>query len=243
MLRFRSLKFAIAGFTLSCGAAVADPGYYVVTPYPEAGRTTIDLRYWTVKPDGRPEVVWPELGIRHGFGTRWTSELLISWIGPDLQRLRTSSLNWQNDILLTQGEWPFDLALHAQWIRDVEADFDALEFGPVWQTDIGRTQLNANLFFERRFGSAAGTTAMKLQYQLRHRWRPGLHLGMQGFSELGPWNDWAPHARQSHRIGPALFASWPLADGQQIDLQGAFLLGRTYTRPGHMFTMQARWGF
>lgn len=223
---------------------MADPGYYVVTPYPEEGRLTVDLRYWTVDNDGRPEVVWPEVGIRYGFGPHWTSELFFSWIGPSVRALRASTLNWQNDWMLTQGRQPFDLALHLQWVRELDGDGpDSLEFGPVFQTELGFTRVNANLFLARELGADRGPTALKYQWQLRRRVVPGLHLGLQGFGELGPWDDWAPHARQSHRAGPAFFAGWPLDDGRTLDLQGAWLSGRTYTRPGHMLSLQLRLGF
>jgi hypothetical protein len=42
--------------------AHADPGYYVVTPYDNAGLRTIDVRYWTFKPTNKKEYIWPEIG-------------------------------------------------------------------------------------------------------------------------------------------------------------------------------------
>ena len=72
----------------------------------------------------------------------------------------------------------------------------ALEIGPVFQTDIDRTQLNLNLFFQRGFDSLSGPTELSYQWQLRYRWNRWLHVGAQGFGELGPWDQWLPQDQQ-----------------------------------------------
>ncbi len=236
------LRSLVLGSLLAAASARADPGYYVVTPYDNAGLRIADLRYWTVKRPGRPEVIWPELGLGYGVTSRWTTELLMSWIGTGQAAVRPSTLNWQNQLLLTQGEWPLDVALHLQWIapRGDNTAPHSLEFGPLLQTDIGRTQLNGNLIFERFTGTGPKPpTQLKLQWQLRHRFGPVWHAGLQGFGELGDWNHWAPHARQSHRAGPAVFGTWRAASGPVYHLQAAWLVGRTYGHHGHMFTLRA----
>jgi hypothetical protein len=229
----------------TCFGAAADPGYYVVTAYDNSGVRTIDARYWTVKFPGSPEVVWPEIGFGYGVSTRWYTELYASYIGSSQMATKLSTLNWQNEVLLTQGQYPFDLALHASYIHMAgDGQGHALEFGPVLQTDVGRTQLNGNLFFERSYGGAdAGPTQMKYQWQVRHRWRPLLNLGLQGFGELGPWYHWAPRDQQSHRAGPALFGSLPLGDRQSLLYQAAYLFGSIYGQHGRMFSMRVQYAF
>jgi hypothetical protein len=230
---------------LLSAAAWADPGYYVVTPYPTEGVRTVDFRYWTVKPDGWGEVVWPELGFGWGVTSRWTTELFMSWIGSSTMATAPSSLNWQNDYLLTQGERPYDLAVHTQLISDREYKGEyAFEIGPVWQTDIGRTQLNANLFLARGIHTSEPTiTQLKYQWQVRHRWQRGLHFGLQGFGELGRWNHWDAASAQSHRAGPAVFSTWYLSEHEAIHLQAAWLVGKVYATRGHMFTLRAHYDF
>jgi hypothetical protein len=49
----------------------ADPGYYVVTAYDNAGLRTVDFRYWTVKSNGHPATRWPEIGFGYGVNSRW----------------------------------------------------------------------------------------------------------------------------------------------------------------------------
>ena len=112
--RFCFLLFCLASFR----PALADPGYYLLTPYSLPGQLALDLRYWTVKSPGRQATLWPELGLRYGFSSRWTSEVFASYIGDSLREQNLSSLNWQNSYLLTQGQYPFDLAMHAQLMRN-----------------------------------------------------------------------------------------------------------------------------
>ncbi|MBC7941753.1 MAG: hypothetical protein H7Z19_18695, partial [Chitinophagaceae bacterium] len=157
-----------------------------------------------------------------------------------------SSWNWSNDLLLTQGELPVDVALHTQLVRNRLGDRETvIEFGPVLQTDLGRTQLNANLFFERTLASrsAADPTQLKYQWQARYRWMPGVHFGAQGFGELGAWDDWSPRQAQSHRAGPAVFGSLRLNEREEVKLQAAWLMGKTYGRRGHMFSTRLAYDF
>lgn len=219
--------------------AAAEPGYYLVTPYDQAGRLGAELRYWTVKPPGEKATLWPELGLSWGVDTRWTTRLLASWEGETLGGARLETWNWINEFLLTQGEQPYDLALHAQLVRNREDHSHALELGPVWQTDLGRLKLNANAFWE--YDSDKRDTRLKLQWRAIYRLAPGWRAGVEGFSELGKWNDWAPGRRQSHRAGPALLATLWDEGLDTVTLNAAYLWGKTYGRRGDMFTMQLQW--
>ena len=226
-------------------ALAADPGYYLVSVYENEGEASIDYRYWTVKFPGRPVQTWPEIGFGYGVSKRWYTEFYASYIGGTGVATKLSTLNWQNDYLLTQGQYPFDLAVHTNliWNRD-RADGVEIEVGPALQTDVGRTQLNANVFLERRFdGVVPSPTKLKYQWQVKHRWKPWLHFGLQGFGELGPWDHWSPHARQSHRAGPVLSGSWDVGARQQIKYQAAWLNGKIYGRPGSMFSMRLQYAF
>lgn len=216
------------------GPLRADPGYYLLTPYSQPGLRALDLRYWTVKPPGGPATLWPELGLRWGVNERWTTGLFASFIGERLHEQKLSSWNWQNQVLLTQGQYPVDLALHLQAIHN-QGEGNALEWGPVLQGEWGLTQLNFNLLFERNWASNRGVQ-LKYQWQALHRLGPGRRLGLQGFGELGRWDHWSP--RPSHRAGPVLRLGLPAAE-----LQLAYLWGKTYGRRGDMFSAQLLWPF
>jgi hypothetical protein len=243
--RVRFVKPIAVALALATGlsCAHAEPGYYVVNAYPDAGLRTVALRYWTLKPEGQSETVWPEIGISYGVTQRWTTGIFASLEGPSITRTHLGSWNWTNDLLLTQGDWPLDLALHTQLIRS-PGEGSAIEFGPVTQTDLGRTQLTFNLFWDHAFNaSEPRPTELKYQVQLRYRWQPGLHLGLQGFGELGPWAEWLAASQQSHRAGPALFGQMELEQGRHLNWQAAWLIGKAEGQRGHMFTAQAALGF
>jgi len=217
----------------------AEAGYYVVMPYDQAGRVGAEFRYWTVKPPGEEATLWPELGVSYGVNTRWTTQLLASWEGESWRGAKVETWNWINEVLLTQGEKPYDLAIHAQLIRNREDRANALELGPVWQTDLGRLKLNANAFWE--YDGSRHDTRLKLQWRGVYRVVPGWRLGLEGFSEVGQWNHWAPHERQSHRAGPALLATLWDEGPDTVTLNAACLWGKTYGQRGDMFTMQLQW--
>ncbi len=227
------------------GTARAEPGYYVHAPYDLAGVTTLELRHWTTKARGRGERVWPELAIGHGLNSRWHTQLLASFVGPSNLRTRLDLWRWQNIVQLTQGEWPVDVALLGALVRPAErADGHLLEAGPLLQGDLGRTRWNLNLLFERRLGAEEHRpTELKVQWQLRHRWQPALHVGLSGFSELGDWNHWLPRDRQSHRAGPAVFGTLPLAGGTTLQLDAAVLRGATFGQHGRMVTLRVAASF
>jgi len=234
-LRITIARAAAVLLALCAGGPVqADPGYYLLTPYSQAGAWSLDLRYWTVKAPRREAVLWPELSLRWGVDSRWTTGLLANWAGRSLREQELSVLQWQNTWLLTQGERPWDLALHAQLVRNVGKG-NALELGPLLQTELGHTQLNLNLLFEHDWARPDGTR-LKLQWQALHRLGPGLRLGLQGFGELGRWNDWA---RTSVRTGPVLRLGLPA----RLEWQAAYLWGRTNARRGDMFSTQLSLAF
>ena len=242
--RFAVALLALAAAVGAEAAGVVNPGYYVVTVYDDPGVVTLDFRYWTVQPDaGNLTILWPEAGLGWNVNGRWYTELFASWISSSKFATHLQTLNWQNDVLLTQGQYPFDLAVHTQLVRPQNpASGYALEIGPVFQTDIDRTQLNLDLFFQRGFHSLAGPTELSYEWQLRYRWNRWLHFGAQGFGELGPWDDWLPQDQQSHRAGPALFGTVPLGPGK-VNWQVAYLAGKIDARRGNMFTMRVKYDF
>ena len=244
-----SLRRACAGlllpFLLFAEPAQADPGYYLVTVYEDVGRARIDYRYWTVAPKGGDEVVWPEIGIGYGVSPRWYTELFSSFIGSNIPQSRPSTLNWQNDFLLTQGQYDVDVALHTNLVIDqTGADANALEFGPVLQTDVGRVQLNGNLVLEQSLAGPSGRVPqLKYQWQAKYRWNAALHTGIQGFGELGPWNQWAPEGKQSHRWGPVVSGSWTLTGQHSVEYHAAYLRGRVYSKDADMVSIRLQYRF
>lgn len=240
--RLKGRSALVAGLcALFAGAACADPGYYLVSVYEDAGATHVDYRYWAIRRPGSAEVVWPEIGLGYGVNKRWYTELYMSYIGLSHSRAQPSTLNWQNDFLLTQGQYPWDVALHTNLVAGQNgSDDNALEIGPVFQTDVGRVQLNANLSLEQQLASGNGPPAqMKYQWQAKYRWSTALHTGLQGFGELGNWNQWS--SNQSHRWGPVIAGALPMGQTQRIEYQAAYLLGSVYGSQGNMVSVRLQY--
>ena len=243
-MRFANNLLLLGALVCMANPAQADPGYYLVTVYEDEGRTHIDYRYWTVKLDGAAEVVWPEIGIGYGVTKRWYTELFVSYIGPSFSDSKPSTVNWQNDYLLTQGQYDVDVALHSNLVMGQQGqDANALEIGPVFQTDVGRTQLNANLIFEKSLASGnSAAPKLKYQWQTKYRWKSQLHFGLQGFGELGTWNHWTDAGKQSHRWGPMVSGTWALGGQQAVEYQIAFLKGSVYGgAPGEMLSLRLQY--
>ncbi|MET0857176.1 MAG: hypothetical protein ABWY27_10540 [Telluria sp.] len=225
--------------------AAAGTGYYLVSTYPNEGQRTVDYKYWKARPAGRPSRSSPEIGLGYNVTSRWYTELTAEWarVSPGSNHLE--ALEWQNDYMLTQGQYPFDLAFHTNVERALDGSGEiGLEFGPVLQTEFGRTQLNLNLFFERDYrAEVSEPMQFKYQWQVKYRWIEKLQFGVQGFGEVGEWNSWLPRAQQSHRAGPALFGSWDLGGGREWKYEAAYLIGKNSARKAKSFAMRIQYAY
>jgi hypothetical protein len=221
--------------------ALADTGYYLVSTYDVEGQASIDYKYWHAQYSGRTTAS-PEIGIGYGVTSRWYTEIYEEWFtrnGSGTQRTATA---WQNDYMLTQGQYDFDLALHTKVERSHDRDDGyMLEWGPVLQTEIGRTQFNANLFFQRDYRTVSGPNPTELTYQLqvKHNWKPWFQPGVQAFGEVGKWNDWSPYKQQSHRAGPMVGGHTDIGR-QELKYEFAYLIGRNSARAAKSFSMRAQ---
>jgi hypothetical protein len=237
--------FVLAALALCLQQAVAGTGYYLVTTYPNEGQRTVDFKYWNAKRSGGAPASSPEIGFGYNVNSRWFTELSAEWfmLSPGPHQL--AAIEWQNDFLLTEGQYPFDLAFHTKLERAQDGSGElGAEFGPVLQTELGRTQLNLNVFFERGYRTAvAEPMQIKYQWQIKHRWIEKLQFGAQGFGEMGQWNRWLPSARQSHRAGPALFGSWGLDGGREWKYEAAYLVGKNSARSAKSVTMRIQYAF
>jgi hypothetical protein len=224
----------------------AETGYYLVSLYDVEGLAAIDFKYWNARYRGRT-VAAPELGIGYGVTSRWYTELSGTWLRRTDAAIRFAETSWQNDFMLTQGQYDVDVAFHTKISRPQDReDGYGFEWGPVLQTDVGRIQLNANLFLQRSYRvSAPGSeshTELSYQLQMKYRWKSWFQPGLQAFGEVGKWNDWLSSDKQSHRAGPAIFGSRDLGK-HELKYEAAFLLGRNFVRAANSFTMRVQYIF
>jgi hypothetical protein len=226
--------------------AQAATGYYLVSVYDAEGRHGLDYKYWNADYTNSSSRSSPEIGYSYGVTSRWYTELNAVWFrahGRDGSRL--AALSWQNDVLLTQGQYAADVALHTAIQRSqARPHVYSLEIGPALQTEYYRTQFNLNLFLQRdRRGGASAAAQLAYQWQVKQRWKSWLQPGVQGFGEVGKWNDWLPAERQSHRAGPAVFGSVDAGPGQEINYEAAWLVGKNSARSAQSFTMRVQYLF
>lgn len=224
--------------------ALADTGYYLVSTYDVEGQASIDYKYWNAH-YAKLTVAAPEIGVGYGVTSRWYTELYASSIKINGAGSKWAETAWQNDFMLTQGQYDVDVALHTKIERPRDSSEGyGVEFGPVMQTEIGRTQFNFNVFFQRDYRSEeSNPLQLTYQWQIKHRWKSWFQPGLQGFGEVGKWDNWLPRDQQSHRVGPAFFGSRDVGAHQEIKYEAAYLIGKNSDRTAKSFTMRIQYLF
>jgi hypothetical protein len=229
--------------TLASPMVLAGPADYVYTPTVEYGEKEIDFKFGTEKlPNGDRKQV-SSLGFGYGATEYWFTELYFKHEREGSENL--SLVEWENKFQLTEtGKYPVDLGL----VVELEAPINknvAYEFklAPLLQTEFGKTQLNGNLVFERKFGPGDHVTEMGYQWQAKYRWKPTFEFGLQGFGSMGEWDHWETSDNQEHRLGPAVFGKIGLGGKQKIKYNAALLFGVSDAAAANTFRMQVEYEF
>jgi len=201
----------LAAFCPLLARAEGDPPEHVLSPEVAQDEREIDSQAGIAwDRDGRS--FWAgKLGVEYGFTAWWASEATVNLgrpLGEESTELR--SLEWENRFeLLDSEEHPYVIGalLEVERAHDRDEGYE-LRYGPLLQYSRGLLQGNLNLLFERRLRDGVDRTSTEIGYQWQWRWRRDacLDWGMQGFGALGRWDDWASSAKQSHVLGPVLFA-------------------------------------
>jgi hypothetical protein len=239
-LKFSSLAIIAALFSHTAIAGVAD---YVYVPAVEYGEKEIDFKTGTAKlPNGNRAQV-SSIGFGYGVTEYWFIEIYYK---HEREGSDTISIGeWENKFQLTEtGKYPVDLGL----VVEVEGPLNknvAYEFkvAPLAQTEFDKLQLNGNLIFERKFGPGDHVTELGYQWQTKYRWKPTFEFGLQGFGDMGKWNDWVPADEQNHRLGPAVFGKFDLGAKKAIKYNAALLFGFSEAAANNTFRMQIEYEF
>jgi hypothetical protein len=227
--------------------AIAGPSDYVITPIVEEGEREIDFKAGssTLREDGRESK--NSLGLGLGVNRWWFTEAYAIWHKPPGERHGFDAWEWENKFQLTEtGKYPVDVGL----LFEIERPKDRSEgyeyrWGPLLQADLtSELQANVNVLLEKHIRSnEGGKTELGYQWQLKYRWRPGFEFGVQGFGDVGPWNDWEPRSEQPHVAGPALFGRIKVGDHQVIKCNTGLLFGLTQGSPRNTLRLQAEYEF
>lgn len=240
------LVFSIS--TFFSGTTLAGPADYVYLPTVEHGEKEIDFKFGSVKkPDGDTKQV-TSLGFGLGATEYWFTEIYLKseHVGSEP---RLNILELENKFQLTEtGKYPVEIGLITELEIPLNKDGEAKEykFGPLFQTDFGKIQLNGNILFERAFdgdGDEIHETVLQYQWQTKYRLKKEIELGLQGFGEMGKWNDWAPGSEQEHKIGPAIFGKLAISEHQAFKYNAAWLTGLTDATANNTFRLQAEYEF
>ena len=235
-----------AGALLTPLFAYAGPSDYVYTPTVEYGEKEIDFKLGTADSGSDPRESASSLGLGYGATEWWFTEIYAKFKKQNDESTQFDAIEWENKFQLTDpGKYPVD----AGFIVEVEKPHDSTEgwefrYGPLFQTEFGKFQLNTNLLLESKVDDAANApTVFQYQWQAKYRWQQRLEFGLQGFGETGKWNDWSSVNNQEHKLGPAVFGKMPVTDKQFISYNAAWLIGTTASSPDHTLRVQIEYEF
>jgi hypothetical protein len=242
MKKINHYTFALLTSALSntASAGIAD---YVYMPAVEYGEKEIDFKTGTAKLQNDDRAQVSSLGFGYGVTEYWFSEIYFKHEREGSDTLSIGE--WENKLQLTEtGKYPADFGL----VVEIEAPLNRneayeLKLAPLLQTEFGKTQINGNLTFVRKFGPGDHITEMGYQWQIKYRWKPAFEFGLQGFGEMGKWNNWDDSDEQNHRLGPAIFGKINLGVKQAIKYNAAILLGASEAAANSTFRMQVEYEF
>jgi hypothetical protein len=246
-----SLLLLVLGSLLS-NTVQAGPADYVYTPTVEYGEREIDFKYGSeAPPDSQPDLpraYGASLGLGYGATEYWFTEIYLKHESESGTGVTLAE--WENKFqLLETGKYPLDLGLITELETPVNGSAPSeIKVGPLLQSEIGKVQLNLNLLFERAFGQQddEGTpfaTVFLYQWQVKYRLQPTFEFGLQGFGEMGEWDNWASSSEQIHKVGPAVFGKIPMGKREAIKYNAALLKAASTAAPDTTFRLQVEYEF
>ena len=238
-----SIGAAALSFSALCAASPAD---YVYTPAVEYGEREIDFKAGRANTHDADQQSAASLGFGYGATPHWFTELYAKYESSGSGAVHFDAWEWENKFQLTEpGQYPVDVGLVVELERPQDHDEGyEVRFGPLFQTDVGKMQLNGNLLFGRHYRAIeSGPMEFGYQWQAKYRWTQAFEFGLQGFGDVGPWDDWSPSEQQSHRVGPAVFGKIPVGVHRAIRYNAALLLKASSGAPNNTFRMQLEFEF
>ena len=235
----------VAGALLCPMIASAGPADYVYTPTVEYGEKEIDFKVGSASQKDTDHVTAASIGIGYGATEWWFTELYLKYKRTGNLDYGYDAIEWENKFQLTEtGKYPVDIGFLLEIERPQDhAEGWEVKWGPLFQTEFGKLQLNANLLFERTYRAEnASETTFLYQYQAKYRWLEQFEFGIQGFGETGKWNHWSEADERGHSVGPAVFGKLPFGH-HAIKYNAAWLVGTTDASPDHTFRAQVEYEF
>ena len=236
----------VAGALLSPICTMAGPSDYVYTPAVTYGEKEIDFKMGSASKKDQPVEAAASIGFGYGVTQRWFTEVYLKYKRELNEDTKFDAYEWENKFQLTEiGQYPVDVGFLLEIERPKDHDEGwEVKWGPLFQTEIGRVQLNANVLFKRNYDAVeANNLQLLYQWQVKYRWLPQFEYGLQGFGEMGDYDKWAPQDAQIHKLGPAIFGKLPLGARQAIKYNAAWLIGNSKASPDNTIRLQVEYEF
>jgi hypothetical protein len=237
---------AIIALIAASGHAFAGPADYIYEPTVEYGEREIDFKAGTAKKGADPRESAASIGFGYGATDYWFTEIYGKYKHANGDNAKFDAIEWENKFQLTEtGKYPVDVGFLLEIERPKErAEGWEVKWGPLLQTEYGKLQLNGNVLLERSYRSAGmSETELQYQWQTKYRWTKEFEFGLQGFGEMGKWNEWNSRQERNHRIGPAVFGKLALGNHQALRYNAAWLLGASQSAPDHTFRVQVEYEY
>lgn len=226
--------FSVLSAGLLPCTAIAGPASSVHTPIVDYREWELELKGgvqdWDSPDDGEQAA---KLAVGYGIAPRWKTELEMEISRVPGASARVEEFEWENVFQLTEhGEHWLDAGIFTELSHNRIDHETALEIGPLLQKEIGQSQLNLNLLFERRIDSPEDGESIhtEVTYQAQWKWYayPKFQPGLQVFGTLGTLGNL--HSDELS-AGPALFGVARLGDGRNLKYDFAVLSGLTRNTP------------
>jgi hypothetical protein len=224
--------------------AEISPDDYVYMPAYQD--TVVDLNAGTrnVHGDGRESAA--SLGVGYPVTTRWFTQPYVNFERNGGQGTSFDSFEWQNTFLLTPpGRYDFDIAFFVEVERPRERDEGyEVRFGPLFQLELDRTQLNLNLFLSRSYhADDDGPMRLGYQWQAKYRFTSWLQAGAQGFGDFGRATNFSSRADQSHLLGPMITGRLPPGVQHAVTYEAAYLFDAGDAKHSRTFRLRLEYAF
>lgn len=251
LLPAAGLLGAFGGIAALPTSASAGPAENIYTPIVDYREWELELKSgvqdWGNRATGERAA---KLAFGYGIAPRWGVEVEAEYSQTPGNVAHIEELEFENIFQLTEhGEHWLDAGIFAEFDHNRLKNRNALVIGPMLQKEIGRSQFNLNVLWERRLSAAPaegedgeGDARNGLAYVAQWKWnlQPKFQPGMQVFATLG---DPAHLHSEAFRAGPAFFGVARLGDGKSLRYNAALLGGMTRNTPDATFRFQLEYEF
>ena len=210
------------------GSAGAGPAAKVYMPHVDYGEWELEMRGGLENRDdaeGGDEAEYV-FDIGRGVTPWWFTEIAVFYTDPENGGGNWEEIKSENIFQLTNpGEHWLDFGILFEYVHNRVENVNEIEFGPLFQKEVGKEQFNLAIEFERELEDEA-ETELTYAAQWKHRGNPRLEFGLQAFGELGEVGELG--SEHNNRIGPAIFGQVPMGSRNKLkyDAGVQFGLGR-----------------